>query len=359
MESMRIPAILLFACLGLEAASPGSSSRPVSKPQEAGMGEVDLGIPIRNWDAPRYFRVPAPQDSASPVAPDVFVFEPTPLIFVAVPPCRILDTRGTNPPTPAYGSPYLSHLVLREFQLGGSCLVPPGAVAVSANATVTATSGPGYLSLWAGGVAFPNTSTMNWTAAGSTLANSAIVPLGSTGTIQARAYIPPAGTTEFILDVNGYYTSDPMSGPYLRYYVGTDQTITTGTPLVVNYDTLAEASADARGLVTTGANWHFTAPKDGVYLVRASAAYLPATWATGGHTILIIGVNGLYRTYLGGPSYSSGYSGYILLDGVADVVLAAGDQLAIQAYQISGASKTILGSSSSASISIRFVRPYP
>lgn len=46
----------------------------------------------------------------------------------------------------------------------GRCGIPAGAAAVSANATIVAPGGAGYLALWEGGAAWPGHSTMNFSA---------------------------------------------------------------------------------------------------------------------------------------------------------------------------------------------------
>ena len=100
------------------------------------------------------------------------------------------------------GGPALTCGTDRMFTLAGSCGIPAGANAVSLNATVTTTSGPGNLRLFPGGAPVPTVSALNWSA-GQTRGNNGIVPLNASGQIAARC--APSGTTHFILDVNGYF----------------------------------------------------------------------------------------------------------------------------------------------------------
>jgi hypothetical protein len=173
---------------------------------------ADKEIKLKNWSAPPFW-TPAAAEANAVASPagsrqrysgrQVLALPSSPLPFVAVTPCRVIDTRGLTPPTPPYGAPLLSPGAPREFSVtGGGCGIPVGAGAVSTNATVTGTGGPGYLTLGVGGASLPYTSTLNFTAAGQTIANAAVVPLSSTGTIEA---LTSGSSVHFILDVNGYY----------------------------------------------------------------------------------------------------------------------------------------------------------
>jgi hypothetical protein len=120
--------------------------------------------------------------------------------FYVITPCRVLDTRN---PVGAYGGPALMAGADRSFAIGGQCNVPVGARAVSVNLSVTQPTGAGNLRLYPAGSALPLVSSINY-AAGQTRANSAIVPLSALGAIAVRC-AQAAGTTHFILDVNGYF----------------------------------------------------------------------------------------------------------------------------------------------------------
>jgi hypothetical protein len=89
----------------------------------------------------------------------------------------------------------------RNFPIAGQCAVPSNAQAVSFNFTVTNTLGPGFLLVYPQDGAQPNVSTLNYVA-GQTVANAAIVALGSGGGITA---IPGVSGFDLLIDVNGYY----------------------------------------------------------------------------------------------------------------------------------------------------------
>jgi len=118
--------------------------------------------------------------------------------FYTLTPCRIVDTRRQPGP---WGGPSLVAGATRVFTIAGQCNVPPTAKSVSVNVTVTQpTGGLGYLILFPGGTP-PSASTINFRA-GQTRANNAIEPLSATGTLSVTN---GPGTTDFILDVNGYF----------------------------------------------------------------------------------------------------------------------------------------------------------
>lgn len=119
-----------------------------------------------------------------------------PLGFYALPPCRVLDTRGAPGP---WGGPALVELQRREFQVGGQCGVPADAKAVSVNVTVVAPVATGSLSVYPADSLSGCTSTLSFPAL-RTRANNAIVAL-TTG----RVWMVPTSGADVILDVNGYF----------------------------------------------------------------------------------------------------------------------------------------------------------
>jgi Divergent InlB B-repeat domain/Interleukin-like EMT inducer len=119
------------------------------------------------------------------------------LQFFTVAPCRVFDTRtGTR----------LVSGSARTFQLTGFCGLPSTATAVSTNLTVVGPTGGGYVVLFPGNANVPVTSTINFNAT-QTRANKAIVGLAAdgSGTVGALAVIAGNGTTDLVLDVNGYF----------------------------------------------------------------------------------------------------------------------------------------------------------
>jgi hypothetical protein len=117
------------------------------------------------------------------------------LLFYAVTPCRVVDTR--NPPGP-FGGPALNGQ--RDFNvLAGPCSLPGTTKAYSFNATVVPQGPLGFLTLWPQGTPQPTVSTLNSPDA-SIVSNAAIVPTNN-GSISAFS----PNTTDLILDFNGAF----------------------------------------------------------------------------------------------------------------------------------------------------------
>jgi hypothetical protein len=160
-------------------------------------------IPLKNWSVPPY-RITSPREGLQTMA-DISYGS----AFVAVQPCRLVDTRSsTNPNFPAgYGPPALAGGVPRNFDLNSSAQcpgIPNGAVAYSLNVTVTNTTGPGFILIFPKDFGQPTVSTLNYVA-GQTVANAAIVPAGTGGAVTVIAGV---SGTDLIIDINGYFTNE-------------------------------------------------------------------------------------------------------------------------------------------------------
>lgn len=144
------------------------------------------------------------------------------LLFYPFTPCRAVDTRGAPYgllPAP-YGNSRLQAQQPRAFRLPGSpgCQNLPAAAAYSLQMTLvpgTHSSGApvAYVTAYPSGPNTPGISNTN-SLSGYVVANSAIVPASSNGTIDVVAY----NATNLILDVNGYFAADDGSGRGLAYF---------------------------------------------------------------------------------------------------------------------------------------------
>ncbi len=138
---------------------------------------------------------------------------PTSYLFYPVTPCRIADTRS---PTGQFGGPSMYGGQTRGFPIPmSSCGFPATVRAYSLNVTaVPDTNYLGFLSTWPTGQAQPNASTLNsWT--GKVVANAALVPAGTNGSISVFASDP----TDVILDGNGYFAAPGGAGALSFYPV--------------------------------------------------------------------------------------------------------------------------------------------
>ena len=183
---------------------------------------------IQNWNAPPYwYRIPmnsAVRDTGGasefPRAVSVAsaLVSTSPLPFVGIDPCRLVDTRQAGFPA-GYGAPALVGGSPRNFDLNDDPLctgIPAGVGAYSLNVTVTNAQGPGFILIYPQGSAQPSVSTLNYVA-GQTIANAAIVPAGAGGGVTVIAGV---SGTDLIIDINGYYAPVGLNVGTIFNYTG-------------------------------------------------------------------------------------------------------------------------------------------
>jgi hypothetical protein len=123
------------------------------------------------------------------------------LLFTPVIPCRAVDTRSGQGTGGVFGPPAIGPSAIRELSPSASrCALPASAKAFSLNATVVPAGILQYLTLWPTGTAQPLVSTLN-AFGGGIVANAAIVPAGTNGSISAFG----SDLTDLILDFSGYF----------------------------------------------------------------------------------------------------------------------------------------------------------
>ena len=114
--------------------------------------------------------------------------------FHPITPVRLLDTR-TVPAGPLAGGES------RDLVVGGQATVPPAAVAVALNVTVTDPSASSFLTVWPAGAPRPTASNINMVP-GQTVPNMVIVGLGTGGAVSLFNF---AGTAHVVVDVAGWF----------------------------------------------------------------------------------------------------------------------------------------------------------
>ena len=119
------------------------------------------------------------------------------LSFYPLSPCRLVDTRNPNG---KFGGPNMQADTTRVFPLSqqGSCGL--AGQAYSLNITVVPPGALDYLSTWPTAEAQPTVSTLN-AFNGQVVANAAIVPSGTSGSIDVFV----TNTTNVVVDTNGYF----------------------------------------------------------------------------------------------------------------------------------------------------------
>ncbi len=102
-----------------------------------------------------------------------------------------------------FGGPALVGSTDRFLTLPGRCGIPPTAIAVVANVTVTQPTAAGSLSLYPAGSMPAGTSTISYRA-GQTRGNNARLAIGTDGAVFVRC-TQPSGGVHLIVDVSGYF----------------------------------------------------------------------------------------------------------------------------------------------------------
>jgi len=131
--------------------------------------------------------------------------------FHAINPIRVYDSRRTAY-TPNGLRPRLTSFVVpvqdaRDTNTGAvvtADVVPVGATAVSFNVTAVGTTGANFLAVTPGDATANNASTLNWWAAGQSIANSSISTLDALR--QVKVFMGSgAGSAHVIIDIQGYW----------------------------------------------------------------------------------------------------------------------------------------------------------
>ena len=167
----------------------------------------DREIPLKPWPAALYWQ---PTQAEARLTANAAAQANT-LAFVAMTPCRVVDTRTGSGFSGAFGAPSLAGGTSRTFpiQTSSACPIPSSAQAYSFNVTVVPPGFLGFVTLYPTGQPRPNASTLN-SFQGYVVANAAIVPSGpvdSGGGVDVYASNP----TDIIIDINGYYVSSIIS----------------------------------------------------------------------------------------------------------------------------------------------------
>jgi hypothetical protein len=165
-----------------------------------------------------------------------FNFQPPPLGFVSIVPCRVVDTRDDTKPT-GFGPPFISGGTSRSFDIpNGPCSIPAIAQAYSLNVTVVPHGDLGYLTVWPTGQSQPLVSTLN-SLDGRVKANAAIVTGGATSVFATN-------DTDVVLDINGYFVSNTDAAALAFYPMTPCRLVDTrpGAPSTIITGTLAAGS---------------------------------------------------------------------------------------------------------------------
>jgi hypothetical protein len=191
--SMLLHAALL---VGAAALIPTSSAQQVP---------LDT-IPVRNWSL-HNSREELPSQRLAAAGGT------SGLVFIAITPCRIMDTRGQGGSgnTGLFGPPSLVASQARIIPIPKSNCGVPAAAAYSMNIISVTPLGQavGFIAAWQDDQPWSGTVVLN-TLQGGVVDNSAIVPAGADGGIQVRS----TDNGDLVIDINGYYVqATTVQGP--------------------------------------------------------------------------------------------------------------------------------------------------
>lgn len=191
----------------------------------------DSKVPLKNWATPLYWHASqaeraavaartSPRGAAPQISFSATQVSPDALTFVAITPCRLVDTRGSvggfTGVTP-FNGPSLTSGMTQTYQVQSATeamttepapcgTIPSIAEAYSFNVTVIPQGGSAvdFITVWPTGGDRPIVSTLN-DLTGGVVANAAIVPAGTAGSVNVFNSGP--ATTDLIIDMNGFYTA--------------------------------------------------------------------------------------------------------------------------------------------------------
>jgi len=174
----------------------------------------ERAILLNNWAAPRHLnrsQLQTHQRVATPKLQLPGSATTDDLVFVPIKPCRLADTRPSQP-YPALGTTPLAPLTPRTLPIAGSCGVEstgflfPGPEAYSLNVTAVPPGGNtgGYLLVYPNPISpIPLVASFTWNPDASFQSNAVISAASPDGSVNIVAN----ATTDVVVDINGYYTA--------------------------------------------------------------------------------------------------------------------------------------------------------
>lgn len=175
------------------------------------------------------------------------------LVYVPVPPCRLIDTRVAGGPIAANTTRNFDVTAVSDYSFqGGSATNCNGVgaagsfAAAAINFTVVAPSGPGYITAFPFGGAQPLASSLNYSA-GSVVGNLSIVALDQ-GASASELTVYTFAQTHLVADIVGYYINPQATG------LQCVDTADTSTPVAAGATANSNAPACPAGYTQTATN---------------------------------------------------------------------------------------------------------
>jgi hypothetical protein len=190
-------------------------------------------VALKQWLAPLYWQATPASAEEQAVAPAANATgspaNANPLVFVAMPPCRAVDTRTVGQGlTGAFGPPSLVGGASRTFPILSSttCTIPAVAQAYSVEITVVPPGPLTYVTAFPTGQSAPIAAITVESPQGFMASNTGVIPAGTNGSVDVYASNP----TDVVIDINGYYAPiSTLPGENTALGAGALASNTTGT----------------------------------------------------------------------------------------------------------------------------------
>ncbi|MCU1496990.1 MAG: hypothetical protein JWM47_943 [Acidimicrobiales bacterium] len=148
-----------------------------------------------------------------------FTGDPSGADYVPVAPCRVVDTRVGGGAMAGGGERSFTVTgtgdeIATQGGKSGGCGIPAGAVAVEASITAVAPTATGFARAWPHGGSVPTATFLNFTK-GQAITNTGSVSLATTGTQHHLSLFNSGGTTHYVIDVQGYFTTAAAGARYV------------------------------------------------------------------------------------------------------------------------------------------------
>jgi hypothetical protein len=221
-------------------------------------------VALKHWAAPLYWQPTqaSAEERALGVAANAtgLPASANPLVFVAMPPCRIVDTRAGQGFTGAFGPPSLVAGAIRTFPIlsNTTCPIPAIAQAYSFEISVVPPGPLAYITAFPTGEPSPVAAIAVESPLGYLVSNTGIIPAGTNGSVDVYA----TNATDIVIDINGYYAAigdingnTTLGVGALQNNIGVDNTATGNDALQSNTTGRQNTASGANALQsnTTGA----------------------------------------------------------------------------------------------------------
>lgn len=134
---------------------------------------------------------------------------------IAISPIRVMETRPEKGIIGGHSGPFSAGEIYTLPILGQGGVPAFGVSAIMANLTIVASTGGGFVTVWASGQPRPNASNINFSP-GQVIANTFLVPVGADGAIQI--YSMAAGVN-ILIDIQGWVPATTLAaaGPAIPF----------------------------------------------------------------------------------------------------------------------------------------------